>query len=147
MEDIRGNIKTYAKDEIAMQYLNLALREYMERNNLVAVINLAAAAEELLGEIVSLKNKDNAHKRTRGWWRKWYEITNQKTPPDTELSKLILLVKNGIKHIDGENDLTICFDAEREAKKTIQRAIVNFNKLPNLQYSKELLAYYRQEKS
>ena len=54
MQDIRGELETHKKIDIAMQYLNLALREYTSGQNIFAVIHLAGAAEELLGKIVSL---------------------------------------------------------------------------------------------
>ena len=56
-------------------------------------------------------------------------------------------MKNGIKHIDGNSDLDIEFDIDREAKEIIRRAIENFNKIPELQLSEELLAYYQHEKT
>ena len=56
-------------------------------------------------------------------------------------------MKNGIKHIDGASDLHIELDVKREAKEAIRRAIENFNLIPEVKMSEELLAYYQHEKT
>ena len=147
MKDIRGDIKLYKKQEIAMQYFNLALREYVSGDNLFAVINLAGVSEEMLGKIVSINNNVSALERTQKWLRSWYTITGKDTPPNKDLNRHLLKVKNGIKHINGEGDLEIEFDIGREAKEIIRRAIENFNQIPDLNQSEELLAYYQHEKT
>ena len=63
MRDIRGDIETHKKQDIAMGYLNLALREYVSGGNMFAVINLACTAEEMLGQIVILSKNENALQR------------------------------------------------------------------------------------
>jgi hypothetical protein len=147
MQDIRGELETHKKIDIAMQYLNLALREYTSGQNIFAVIHLAGAAEELLGKIVSINEHENALERVQGWFRSWYEIIGKNTPPNKELNKHILNVKNSIKHINDASDLEIELDLNREAREVIRRAIENFNQIPQLKISEELLAYYQLEKA
>lgn len=147
MQDIRGDIKLYEKEDIAMQYFNLALSEYVNNKNIFAVIHLAGAAEEMFGDIVSINNGENALKRSQRWLRSWYKIIGKSTPGNSELNKHILNVKNGIKHINDGNDLEIEMDLYKEAKQVIRRSIENFNQIPSLQQSPELLAYYQHEKT
>lgn len=147
MEDIRGNLRTYSKKEIAMEYLNLALREYVAGRNLNSVINLAGAAEEMLGKIVLLNRSENSLERMQRLTRSWFNIVGKETPANKDLNKHFLKVKNGIKHIDGFDDLNIEFDIDREAKEIIRRAIENFNQIPDLHQSAELIAYYRHERT
>jgi hypothetical protein len=67
-------------------------------------------------------------------------------PSNKQLNRYILNIKNGIKHIDGVHDLEIKFDIKREVNNMIHRAIDNFNNIPQLKKSTELLAYYQHEK-
>ncbi|SCZ53194.1 hypothetical protein [Thiohalomonas denitrificans] len=146
MQDIRGELETYQKIDIAMEYLNLALREYISDKNMFSVIHLAGAAEELLGKIVSINKNESALERARHWLRSWYGIIGKDTPLNTHLNKHILNIKNGIKHINDSGDLEIELDLNSEAKKVIHRAIENFNQIPQLDTSEELLAYYQHKK-
>ena len=61
VQDIRGDLKTYSKQDIAIEYLNLALVEYVKGTNMFAALNLAGAAEEMLGKIVRLNWAKSAH--------------------------------------------------------------------------------------
>lgn len=146
MQDIRGDLKVYKKEDIAMQYFNMALTEYVKNMNMFAVIHLAGAAEEMLGEIVKINNKENALKRHQSSLRRWWKIIGKSTPGNSELNNHILNTKNSIKHINGNDDLEIEVDLYKEAKEIIGRTIENFNQIPSLQQSPELLAYYQHEK-
>jgi hypothetical protein len=146
MQDIRGDLEIYHKKDIAMQYLNLALSEYVKGKNMFAVLHLAGAAEEMLGKIVSLRSNETALEHVHRWMRSWYQITDNDTPQNKELNKHILKIKNGVKHINGAHNLEIEFDINREAKEIIRRAIENFNQIPELKHSEELLEYYRHTK-
>ena len=140
MQDIRGILKTYKKEDIAMQFFNLALAEYVKAENMFAVIHLAGAAEEMFGKIVSINSGESALSRTQRLIRSWYSVIGKNTPTNSESNKYILNTKNGIKHINGPADLEIEMDVAREAKEVIRRTIENFNQIPSLQQSSELLA-------
>jgi|SRR5690554_3772867 len=146
MQDIRGDLEIYHKSDIAMQYLNLALSEYIKGKNMFAVLHLAGAAEEMLGKVVSLRSSETALERTQRWIKSWYQISGKDTPQNKALNKHILKIKNGVKHINGANDLEIEFDINREAKEIIRRAIENFTQIPELKQSEEILEYYRHNK-
>ena len=147
MQDIRGHLEVYKKQDIAMQYFNLALVEYIKGENMFAVLHLAGAAEEMFGEIVSFRSCETSLDRIHRSIKSWYRISKKDLPKKRDLNNHILKVKNGIKHIDHPKDLEIEFDINREAKEMIRRAIENFIQLPELKQSKELLAYYKHEKA
>lgn len=75
-----------------------------------------------------------------------YEIIGKEAPSSGYINKHILNTKNSIKRIDGEYDLELSLDINKEAKEIISRAIENFKSIPSLQISEELLAYYQYEK-
>jgi hypothetical protein len=147
MRDIRGDIEKYEKLDVAVEYLNLALSEYVKGQNLFAVLNLAGAAEEMLGKIVELNSKKNAHTQAFKLFRSWYQIAKKAIPKDHILSSLIVKAKNGVKHINGNADLTIELDIKKEAKETIRKALVNFHQIPELKNTTAILAYYQHEKA
>jgi hypothetical protein len=49
------NIQRFAKQEIALQQIETALRLYAEQGELFSVITLAGAAEEILGQLLEQK--------------------------------------------------------------------------------------------
>lgn len=146
IQDIRGDLEVYDKKDIAMQYFNLALSEYVKGKNMFVVLHLAGAAEEMFGKMVSLRSTETALERVQRWMRTLYELQGKDKPQNKELNKHILKIKNGVKHNDGLQDLEIEFDIKREAQEFIRRAIENFNQIPELKQSEELLEYYRHNK-
>jgi hypothetical protein len=146
MQDIRGNLKTYSKQDIAIEYLNLALVEYVKGTNMFAALNLAGAAEEILGKIVRLNGAKSAHDEVVTWISSWYQVAKKAMPKQKDINSFILKAKNGAKHLDGEHDLNIELDLEKEVKETIRKAIENYNQIPGLRVTKEMLAYYQHEK-
>ena len=147
VQDIRGNLKIYNKQDVAVEYLNLALIEYVKGVNLFAALNLAGAAEELLGKIVRLNGATSAHDKMVNTLGSWYQIAKKAMPKKQAITSFILKAKNGSKHLDGSDDLTIELDLKREVKETIRKALENYNQISGLVSTKEMLAYYQHEKS
>ncbi|MDP2595474.1 hypothetical protein [Alteromonas stellipolaris] len=132
MEDIRGNLETYMKEDIALQYLTSAIDNYIAGENLFVVIHLASAAEEMLGKLVRMESQQSSLERTQNWFKSWYSHIKKDQPSNSKINKFVLRVKNGIKHIDGEKDLEIELDIQRESHNAILRALENLNHLPRL---------------
>lgn len=139
------NPTIHNKQDIAMQYLDLALSEYIKGKNPYCVLHLAGAAEEMLGKLVQLKNKRNALAAAIDRMQSWWRISGAAIASGED-RKRILHAKNGIKHIDGVNDLELRLDVSYEIKETIRRALQNFNQL-NISQSPAILAYYQHEKN
>lgn len=146
MKDIRSDIREYDKLDIAIEHFNLALREYVRGENLFSVIHLAGAAEEMLGKIAELENRESAFVRSIKRFRSWFDIAGKDTPSNREINKFILHAKNSVKHLNGNEDRIVEFDLNREADELIRRAIENFNQIWGLEYSDELLEYYKYKK-
>lgn len=128
-----------------MQHLNLALLEYIEGSNLYSVLHLAGAAEEMLGRLVELKEKRSGLMFTMDLALSWQRIRGANVMPKAVRNR-ILEAKNGVKHINGLDDLELRVDIAYEVKETICRALHNFNQL-NISHTPEILAYYKYEKS
>ncbi|EHH1283681.1 hypothetical protein WM009_21350 [Vibrio vulnificus] len=144
MEDIRGNLEAYNKQDFAIEHLNLALSLYVKNEKMASVIHLAGAAEEMLGKIVSLNNQENAkealYRQMRVWWQK---ILVTDTPPNKDLDKTVLNAKNTVKHINDKGDLTVELDLKKQARALLDRAIENYHKIPGLSNTAEMREYYR----
>lgn len=147
MKDIRGDISNHSKIDIALEFLNLAVREYSNERNYISVIHLAGASEELFGKILQFNACESAIERARRLVRSWYSISRKDVPKNNEINRHILFVKNGIKHINKLSDLEISFDERKEARETIRRAIENYNKIPGSKVTNDLLKYYQYEKT
>jgi hypothetical protein len=139
------NPTIHSKQDIAMQHLNLALIEYIKGQNPYSVLHLVGAAEEMLGKLVQLKNKRNGLMSAIDWMQSWWKIRGA-VIERKEDRKRILHAKNGVKHIDGIDDLELSADIPYEIKETIRRALQNFNQL-NISLSPEILEYYKHERN
>ncbi len=143
MHDIRGSIIRYNKTDIAMEYLNLALLEYIKGENMFSVLHLSGASEEIFGKIVRFNNQKNAQDNSVNWIKKWYQLIKKDTPSDQKLKRHIIKFKNAVKHVNSNTDLELEVDIQREAEETIRRALTNFNHIPELVQSKEMLEYFQ----
>ncbi|NOH95512.1 hypothetical protein [Vibrio sp. 99-70-13A1] len=146
MEDIRGNLKIYNKQDLAIDHLNLALSLYVKNENMASVIHLAGAAEEMLGKIVRFTNKENAKdalfRQMHTWWQ---QVLNTDTPKNSVLDKTVLNAKNTVKHINGKDDLTVELDLKKQARQLLDRAVENYHKIPGLRNTPEMCEYYRRK--
>ncbi|MCM5508650.1 MULTISPECIES: hypothetical protein [unclassified Vibrio] len=146
MEDIRGNLETYNKQDLAIEHLNLALSLYVKNENMASVIHLAGAAEEMLGKIVALHDKENSKdalfRQMRTWWQ---QVLNTDTPKNSVLDKTVLNAKNTVKHINGKEDLTVELDLKKQARQLLDRAVQNYHKIPGLKNTPEMLAYHQKK--
>lgn len=131
----------HSKQSIAIQHLNLALAEYVRGVNSYSVLHLAGAAEEMLGMLVKLKNKRSSLERAVDWMQSWWNVTGKDVSRKQDRDR-ILKIKNGVKHIDGENDTELEADIEYENKEIIRRALENFNQL-SIPVTPEILAYHQ----
>lgn len=133
------NPTKHCKKQIAIEHLNLALSLRIEGRNPYSILHLAGAAEEMLGKLVMLKTRKNSLERVIDWIQSWGAISGRHI--DRKAGRVFVLgAKNGVKHINGEHDLSLEADIEYEVTQTINRAIENFNML-GLPVSLEILNY------
>ena len=118
------NIK---KLDIALEFLDLAMQLYMEGRNYLCAIHLAGAAEELLGmhRLKAERISELTLKAQKGL----QYIETGKLPKDAEARKIVNLSKNSIKHMRDNTDDTIDIDPSAEARRWIEDALINLEKL------------------
>lgn len=106
----------------------------------------AGAAEEMLGKIVALHDKENSKdalfRQMRTWWQ---QVLNTDTPKNSVLDKTVLNAKNIVKHINGKEDLTVELDLKKQARQLLDRAVQNYHKIPGLKNTPEMLAYHQKK--
>jgi hypothetical protein len=118
----------FTKLSIACTYLDMAMQLYIEERDYFCAIHLAAAAEELFGK--HLPEQERIYTITRKAQRALHEIETGREPTKQELEAVVAYAKNAIKHENydgGERSVTL--DPVFEARRYIEDALINFNKL------------------
>ncbi len=115
------------KPEIAKRQLFQSIELYLAGDDLISVITLAGAAEEILGKLVNHAGKPNALDEKVQKLCKVFELVFKVPAVPKELIKLRNKSRNELKHI-GVNG-TIEIKLEEEAVKLLDRAINNYKKL------------------
>ncbi|GID03220.1 hypothetical protein [Pseudomonas sp. 008] len=112
------------KIDIARRQLDVAVDIFLSDGDLISVITLAGAAEEIFGTIVSVGGKENAVK---------FLVRSHKSLGSKLVEKEIRnhanLVRNALKHADRDSDENIEFDERQEAIAMLSRALTNFSKI------------------
>jgi hypothetical protein len=119
----------FTKMAIACEYLDMAMQFYMEERNYFCAIHLAAAAQELFGK--HLPDRARIYTITRKAQRALHQLETGRGPSKKELDAVVTYAKNKIKHEDGE--LTVTLDPVFEARRYIDDALINFNKLREME--------------
>jgi hypothetical protein len=116
-----------SKTEIASRQLFSAIKLYMEGGDLVSVVTLAGASDEILGKLVreegSTSALDDAVERLCGM----YEAAFGGQADRKKFVELRNHARNEFKHIASASDYS--GDLARESVSMIRRAIENYKKL------------------
>src|SRR5688572_6578380 len=116
-----------SKFEVATRQMSTAIDLYLRKDDLVSVVTLAGAADEILGVLVRQAGDpsalDEAIERLCGM----YEAAFSEPANPKAFVELRNSVRNQFKHLSGGADFT--GDLEREARSMIRRAIDNYRKL------------------
>lgn len=115
------------KFEIAERQLFHAIDQYLAGTDLVSVITLAGAAEEILGKLVAGKGYENALDLKVKKLCKMFEFIFEKQANPSDFRKLRNKARNELKHIGSEDFIEL--DLEQEAVNMLDRAIKNYKKL------------------
>jgi hypothetical protein len=129
------------KAQIALQHLNLAIRQHLAGKDCYSVIHLAGAAEEILGELVRKSGDVSSFQRVKNQLNSWLKITQSKTSISS-LIKQCTLVRNEMKHFNSDDMIWVEKDMREEAERIIDRAIGNINLL-RIPCSHETLEYLK----
>jgi len=112
------------KLNVASELLHQALRLYYEGEAYFSSINLAGAAEEVLGKYVELSGGVSAFKSLQSGAVKLSALLSpDKSPSDSkDIANLMNHAKNNTKHGHGE----INFDPKKQACDLLDRAVTNY---------------------
>lgn len=122
--------RIYDKIDIAVEYLNLASRLWLEGYALFSSAHLAGAAEEIMGQHCRILGLESQ----RDWWVNYGDrISETKLFPEItgkRLAKEVYEPKNSIKHMNpSESDSKISIDIKETASRLIRAAFMNFEAL------------------
>jgi hypothetical protein len=119
---------TLTKQQIAEHQLEQALILFLDHKDYVCAITLAGASEEILGKLVEKDGKDHAlGAMLKGWVNIGKEAYNE-IWQNKEFFELANYFRNGLKHYDDGEPITIPREA---AIEILDRAIENFWILTN----------------
>jgi hypothetical protein len=122
----------FTKLSIACEYLDMAMQLYIEERNYFCAIHLAGAAEELFGK--HLPEHERIYTIVRNAQKALHEIETGQKPTKRELDAFVTYAKNAIKHEDYESgERSVTLDVVFEARRYIEDALINFNKLREIE--------------
>ena len=122
----RMSAQEYSKLKIGQEYLNVAIEFFLLGQNLFCSINLAAAAEELLG--VHLPTGERNAILAMKAEKQLIEKTGINAR-DGEVFGRLNEWKNAVKHMDKDRKPTLSIDPIFVAEYHIENALSNFYKL------------------
>lgn len=113
-----------AKLNIATAQLDTAIALYLDGKDLISVITLAGAAEEILGKLAEKAGARSAFNETVDRLCAMHEAMWAEEPDRTAYVKQRTRARNEFKHIGLHPELNV--DLEREAVSVLRRAIANY---------------------
>jgi hypothetical protein len=115
--------------EIAELQLNHAIKLFVQGEDMISVITLAGAAEEILGKLVIqvVPGKKNAlQKRIDQTVELHRQLWNELPEKVSEIADYQNRARNALKHFDPKTLPIVRLDPEAEAIRMIDRALENF---------------------
>ncbi|RMP20001.1 hypothetical protein [Pseudomonas coronafaciens] len=109
------------KMDVARRQLAVAIELFLADGDLISIITLAGAAEEIFGKIALKADKENS----LGFMVRTHKALGS-TTTEKELIKHANLVRNALKHANDEGDEEIEFDERQEAISMLSRALTNY---------------------
>lgn len=128
----------YDKLNIADEMLDGAIRAFLDSQQFFVALNLAGVAEELYGKAIRLSGGTNSQSSLIELAKAIARLDGNSDLNDSDLFKVSVMHKNGIKHLDTEEQRYIEIDVEDEARAAIGCALTNHTLLdrqftPNVQ--------------
>jgi len=112
------------KIDVARRQLNTAIELFLSNGDLLSVITLSGAAEEIFGKIANSIGKDNAIDfLAKSHNSLGLQVTRK------YIHDHACLVRNALKHADREGDESIELDEQQEAISILSRALTNYSKI------------------
>ncbi|MGR5079932.1 hypothetical protein [Photobacterium swingsii] len=127
-------MEKYNKFDIALEYLDVASRLFIEGRNYFSIIHLAGAGEEILGkycESVEIDSEVAKYKKSAIKWQSKFDASLKVKDVLAEYN----YSKNAIKHFDNKKcgDAIVQLDIKNEAENMLRRAYNNLESLDMLE--------------
>jgi hypothetical protein len=132
---------THDKLDIADEMLDGAIKAFLDSKHFFVALNLAGVAEELYGKLIRLNGGINSQNALIELAKTIARIDGDVELTDVDLFKVSVMHKNGIKHLDTEEQRFIEIDVEHEARSAIDSALIN-HKLLNRQFTLTVQRFY-----
>ncbi len=120
---------TYDKLSIADEMLDGAIKAFLDSKQFFVALNLAGVAEELYGKVIRLNGGMNSQSSLIELAKVIARMDGDGELKDSDLFKVSGMRKNGIKHLDTEEERFIEIDIEDEARSAIDCALTNHRSL------------------
>ena len=116
---------THDKLDIADEMLDGAIKAFLDSKQFFVALNLAGVAEELYGKLIRLNGGMNSQNSLIELAKAIARNDGDVELTDIDLFKVSVMHKNGIKHLDTEEQRFIEIDVEDEARSAIGCALTN----------------------
>lgn len=123
------SVEPHKKVDIARSQLETAIRLFFYGGDHYAVLTLAGAADEILGQILKALGKEPALHSFARSYSLIIDALYGKRLEEGKLRKKMNAARNEVKHFDSFEEMTIAFDAREEAVCMISRAVENYKEL------------------
>jgi hypothetical protein len=119
--------QTYTKRQVALRQIETALRLFEEQDDLISVVTLAGAAEEILGKLVKREGQTNALDSLSSAAHAMYQYLFGGEPlPPKHFADRANIARNAFKHLRTAGGDAVTLDLREEAVDMLTRAIDNY---------------------
>ncbi|HEY9397035.1 MAG TPA: hypothetical protein VIQ28_05370 [Burkholderiales bacterium] len=117
---------TLTPQDIALAQLEKALRLYVRDEDLICVVTLAGAAEEILGKLARVEGKTPSLERRVAHKMEMFSaiFPNTPIPPKKAFVSLSNQGRDAMKHLTTTDPITI--DIEEKSGRLLARAVENY---------------------
>lgn len=129
LEDKKTMHLKHDKLDIADEMLEGAITAFLDSKQLFVALNLAGVAEELYGKVIRINGGMNSQSSLIELAKTIATRSGVGELTDRDFFQISVEYKNGIKHLDTEEQRFIEIDIEDEARATIGCALTNHNLL------------------
>ncbi len=113
------------KLEIADEFLESAIEDYLDRCRYFSALNSAGAAQELYGKSIRMTGGQDFHSQVLETILSTVSKSGIDTPALKDFKKQASIPKNSIKHLDGPSDKYTSFDVKINSFLKIGEAIID----------------------
>jgi hypothetical protein len=122
-------IKSYLRECVALEQLEVALRLWETGEDFLSVITLAGAAEEVLGKCLAAEGVPNSLDDLKAGVAAMHRHLYGENLEAKGVVSRANRTRNSLKHFDPSQEPSISLDAREEARDMLNRAMDNYWRL------------------